>query len=80
MFAGLIEGLISSRDRLRAVAVTAAVSLDGAGKTAIKIDLEHRDASAFAIVVPYKTKAFGKELKLGEMALYPGSRATWSQA
>jgi hypothetical protein len=54
----LVEGLRQDRGSLRAVAICSDVRLPDFD--AIRVELEHRDGQAMAVLLPYKKKRFGR--------------------
>ena len=56
----LLAGLRQTRADLRAVAICSDVGL--ADTDAVRVELEHRDGHAMAVLMPYKKKRFGRGL------------------
>jgi hypothetical protein len=75
VLAALVAGMRGERDSLRAVALVADVRLTDSD--AVRVELEHREGSAIAIVLPYKVRRLRRGLDLGELKAAPGSRQVW---
>jgi hypothetical protein len=73
----LSEGARADRERLRAVAFAADVSLRDGGD-AVRIELEHREGAVLEIHVPYRRRRFGGKLTLGEMSVSEGHAQVWA--
>jgi hypothetical protein len=72
----LVEGLRRDRESLRAVALVADVRWsDG---DAIRVELEHRESQAIAVLLPYKKKRFGRGIEYGNLAAASSSPQIWS--
>lgn len=72
----LYEGLAQERHGLRAAAVVADVTVDGAD--AVRVALEHREGGPDASVfLPYSQKRLRKSVEFGELFARPGERRIW---
>jgi len=68
--------LAEQRNRLRAAAVVADVRLPGGGD-AIRVELEHTEGPALAVVLPYAKKRFGRGIDFGQLQAAAGTRHIW---
>ena len=72
----MIDGLRRERDDLRAVALVADVRVsDG---DAVRVELEHREGHALAVLLPYKRKRFGRGIEYGSLTAGAASSQIWS--
>jgi hypothetical protein len=70
-----VAALVSQRDHIRAGAVVATIrTSDG---DAVRIDLEHAEAHALTILVPYSKKRFKKTVEFGQLRAQAGQRRIW---
>jgi hypothetical protein len=76
VLATLLEGFRGRREALRAVAFVADVRVDGGD--AIRVELEHRDGHALAVLLPYKKKQFGKGIEYGTLEAGTAARQVWA--
>ncbi len=76
VFHGLVDGLRSERNGLRAVALTSDVRLEDSD--AIRVDLEHRDGIAISLLLRYKNLNGHSEIEYGEITAGPGQAQIWS--
>lgn len=74
LLASLYEGFASRAQELRAAAIVSDVKLRS-GEDAIRVEVEHREGAALAVVVPYKKR--GRNLTYGNLAALPGERRVW---
>jgi hypothetical protein len=70
----LYEGLASRAQELRAAAIVSDVKI-GSGEDAIRVEIEHREGGALAVVLPYKKR--GRNVTYGGLAALPGERRVW---
>lgn len=76
VLATLLEGFRSGRQVLRAVALVADVRVDGSN--AVRVELEHRDGHAMALLLPYKRKRFGRGVEYGVLHAGTSGRQVWA--
>jgi hypothetical protein len=76
VLATLIESFRSTRQELRAVALVADVRVDGSD--AVRVELEHRDGHAMALLLPYKQKRFGRGVEYGVLQAGAAGRRVWT--
>jgi len=76
VLATLVSGLRDQRDSLRAVALVSDVRL--ADSDAVRVELEHRDGHAMAVLLPYKKKRLRRGMDFGDLTAGPGSQQVWS--
>ncbi len=72
---GLVDGLRSERNALRAVAVTSDVRV--ADSDAIRVELEHRDGIAISVLLRYRD-ANGDGIEYGALTAGPGEPHVWA--
>jgi hypothetical protein len=61
----MVEGLRRERSALRAIAIVADIRVDGGD--AVRVELEHREGHAIAVLLPYKRKRFGRGIEYGRL-------------
>lgn len=71
----LLEGLRQGRADLRAVAICSNVRL--ADSDAVRVELEHRDGQAMAILMPYKTKRLGGGVEYDDLRGGTSNKRVW---
>ena len=74
LLASLYEGLASRAQELRATAIVSDVKL-GSGEDAIRVEIEHREGGALAVVLPYKKR--GRNVAYGDLSARAGERRVW---
>jgi hypothetical protein len=72
----LVAGLREERDRLRAAGLVSDVRLQQSD--AVRVELEHRDGHAIAVLLPYKTRRLRRGVEYGEMAAIAGVHQIWA--
>lgn len=77
VIATMLEGLTRTRDDLRAIAIVADVRTSD--WDAVRVELEHRDGHAIAVLLPYKKKRFGRGIAYGSLRAAAGTRRVWGQ-
>jgi hypothetical protein len=70
----LLDALRRTRDELRAIAVCSDVRLPDSD--AIRVELEHRDGQAIAVLVPYK-KRFGQRVEYRDLRAGTAEKHVW---
>jgi hypothetical protein len=75
VLATIVEGLRGERDAMRAVALVADVRL--ADGDAVRVELEHREGQAIAVLLPYKKKRFGRGIEYGGLTAGLGTAQIW---
>lgn len=73
---GLVDGLRSERNVLRAVALTSDVRV--ADSDAIRVELEHRDGIAISLLLRYRNLNGSGGIEYGEMTAGPGEAQIWA--
>ncbi|HEY3140420.1 MAG TPA: hypothetical protein VGJ86_04790 [Acidimicrobiales bacterium] len=72
----LLDGLRRDRDSIRAVAVVSDVRL--ADSDAVRVELEHREGHAIAVLLPYKKKRrLRRGVEYGDLVAAPGEHRVW---
>lgn len=74
----LHEAARESAGTLRAVAFVADVRIERGD--AIRIELEHREGTSLALVIPYTRSRFSKTISLGQMSGGAGESRLWSDS
>jgi len=72
----LLGGFRQTRADLRAVAICSDVRLTDTH--AVRVELEHRDGHAMAVLMPYKKKGFGRGVEYGELRAGAADRQVWT--
>lgn len=72
----LIAGLRTERDRLRAVGIVFDVRLSNSD--AIRVELEHSEGPAMAVLLPYTKKRFRRGVEYGELSAGAAAPAVWT--
>jgi len=72
----LIAGLRTGRDRLRAVGIVVDVRLSNSD--AIRVELEHSEGPAMAVLLPYTKKRFRRGVEYGELSAGAAAPAVWT--
>ena len=72
----LLGGFRQTRADLRAVAICSDVRLTDSD--AVRVELEHRDGHAMAVLMPYKKKRFGRGVEYGELRAGAADRQVWT--
>jgi hypothetical protein len=80
MLAKLYLGLNGERQTLRATAVVSDVRIAAPAGGAIRVEIEHRDGAAIAMLLPYSKKPFGRGVTYGDLQAMPGEPKIWSDA
>ena len=73
---GLVEGLRSERNALRAVALTSDVRV--VDSDAIRVELEHRDGIAISLLLRYRSVNGNGAIEYGEVTAGPGEAQIWA--
>jgi hypothetical protein len=68
--------LTDNRDEIRAGAVVTDVRT-GDGEDAIRVDLEHAEGQALAVLLPYTKGRLDQEISYGLIRAAPGHRQIW---
>lgn len=72
----LVERLCQDRGGLRAVAICSNVRLPDSD--AVRVDLEHRDGHAMAVLMPYKEKRFGRGIEYDDLRGGTADKQVWT--
>jgi hypothetical protein len=75
VFATLLAGVQAQRDDLRAVALVADVRADSSD--AIRVELEHREGSVMAVLLPYKRHRLRGGVDFGELVAGTTAPKVW---
>ena len=76
VLAVLWDGLRSQRDQLRAIAVVSDVRLSDSD--AIRVELEHREGPAMAVLLPYSRSRMRKRVDFGGLSASAADPQVWS--
>lgn len=71
-----VEALAEKRERIQAAAVVADVSTPEGD--AIRVELEHAEGHALAVLLPYSRKRFGRGVNYGELRAQAGRSQVWA--
>ena len=72
----LVERLRQERAGLKAVAICSDVRLSESD--AIRVELEHRDGHAIAVLMPYKPKRFGRGVEYDDLRGGAADKQVWA--
>jgi hypothetical protein len=75
----LYEGTRSQRSAIRAVAFVADVRLPGTSEDAIRVELEHRDGVAIAVVLPYRKRRSGRAIEYEALRGAAAQQRIWTE-
>lgn len=73
----LVDGLRRRREAIRAVALVFRVRL--VASEAVRVELEHRDGPAIAVLVPYRTRRLRRAIQYGDLTSAPGTHRLWTR-
>jgi len=73
----LVEGARATRTENRAVAFVSDVKLSD-GSDAIRVEMEHREGVALAVVAPYRRRRFGRLVNLGSLSASAAEPRVWT--
>lgn len=73
----LIATLSEDRDHLRAAAIVADVRLPELDSDAIRVTLEHSERIALSVLLPYKTRRFGRAIDYGDLQTEAAASFIW---
>jgi hypothetical protein len=76
VLAVLWDGLRSQRDQLRAIAVVSDVRLSDSD--AIRVELEHKEGPAMAVLFPYSRSRIRQRVDFGGLSAAPADPQVWS--
>jgi hypothetical protein len=76
VLATLVEGLRLERASLRAVALVSDVRLSDTD--AVRVELEHRDGHAMAVLLPYRRKRLRRGVEFDSLSAGPAPLQVWS--
>lgn len=75
VLAALVEGVRGERELLRAVALVSDVR--AGDNDALRVDLEHREGTAMAVLLPYRLKRLRRGVEYGGLAACPARPTIW---
>jgi|HubBroStandDraft_1064217.scaffolds.fasta_scaffold350090_1 hypothetical protein len=75
----LHEGARSQRASIRAAAFVADVTVPGEPSDAIRVDVEHADGVAIAVLLPYSKRRLGRGIDYEPLRAAPGERHVWTE-
>jgi hypothetical protein len=78
MLARLYVGLNAERGSLRATAVVSDVRIAAPAGGAIRVEIEHEDAT-IAMLLPYTKTGFGRGVTYGDVQAMPGEPKIWNE-
>ena len=74
----LYLGLNAERESLRATAVVSDVRIAAPAGGAIRVEIEHQDGAAIAVLLPYSKRPFGRGVTYGGLQTMLGNPKIWS--
>lgn len=74
----LIAALSERRDHLRAAAIVADVRVPELDSDAVRVTLEHSERVALTVLLPYRTRRFGRGVQYGELQAGPAAAFIWA--
>jgi len=74
--ASLLDGIRCARADYRAVAICSDVRLPDSD--AVRVELEHQDGQAMAVLLPYTKKRFSRGVEYGELRGGTATRQVWT--
>jgi hypothetical protein len=74
--ASLLDGMRHEREKFRAIAVCFDVLLPDSD--AIRVELEHRDGQAIAVLLPYKKRRLGRGLDYHDLRGAMADKTVWA--
>lgn len=75
VLAVLVDGLRNARQSLRAVGLVSDVRLSSSD--AIRVELEHVEGPAMAVVLPYATRRYRRGIDYGDLSAAASSPSVW---
>jgi len=72
----LLDGMRQAREKFRAIAVCFDVRLPDSD--AIRVELEHRDGQAMAVLLPYKKKRLGRGVDYQDLRATTTDKTVWA--
>ena len=76
VLSSLLDGFRQERADLRAVAFCSDVRLPDSD--AVRVELEHRDGHAMAVLMPYKKKRLARGVEYDELRAGPTDKQVWT--
>jgi hypothetical protein len=76
VLSSLVDGFRQNRAGLRAVAMCSDVRLPDSD--AVRVELEHRDGHAVAVLLPYKKKRFGRGMEYSDLRGGSADQRVWA--
>jgi len=76
VLASLLNGIRHDRAVYRAVAICSDVRLPDSD--AVRVELEHQEGQAMAVLMPYRKKRFSRGVEFGELRAGTANRQVWT--
>ncbi len=76
VLASVLDGIRQARAEYRAVAICSDVRL--ADSDAVRVELEHQEGQAMAVLLPYKKKRLGRGVEYGELRGGTADKQVWA--
>ena len=73
----LAKGATTRLGQFRAAAFVADVRLGPSQGDAIRVEIEHREGQAIAVLLPYSKKSFGRGVSYGQLIAAAGNHRLW---
>lgn len=77
LITSLIAGLSDKRDQLRGAAIVADVRVPELGGDAVRVTLEHSERVALTVLLPYRTRRFGRGVDYGDLQAGAAAAFIW---
>lgn len=73
----LIGALAGQRDQLRGAAIVADVRVPETGGDAVRVTLEHSEQVALTVLLPYRSRRFGRSVDYGDLQAGAAAAFIW---
>lgn len=77
LITSLIAGLSDERGRLRGAAIVADVRVPELDSDAVRVTLEHSERVALTVLLPYRTRRFGRRVDYGDLQAGAAAAFIW---
>lgn len=79
LITALVTALTADRENLRAAAIVADVHVAELGSDAVRVTLEHSERVALTVLLPYKSRRFGRGVDFGEIQAGTAAAFIWPE-
>ena len=73
----LLSALTGQRDQLRSAAIVADIRVPETGGDAIRVTLEHTEQVALTVLLPYRSRRFGRSVDYGDLQAGAAAAFIW---